>query len=84
MIVYAYQLKLFFLGYIHWVKPEEGIFKILDSAQVAYLWGQRKNRPAMNFDKLSRSIRQYYRKGIMKKPDRPQRLVYQFCSPYYL
>uniref|UniRef100_A0A8C0EYE4 SAM pointed domain containing ETS transcription factor n=1 Tax=Bubo bubo TaxID=30461 RepID=A0A8C0EYE4_BUBBB len=54
------------------------IFKIEDSAQVARLWGIRKNRPAMNYDKLSRSIRQYYKKGIIRKPDISQRLVYQF------
>lgn len=71
-------------GCIHWVDREQGIFKIVDSVRVAELWGKRKNRPAMNFDKLSRSLRQYYKKGIMKKTSRPQRLVYQFCSPYHL
>uniref|UniRef100_A0A8C9UI18 SAM pointed domain containing ETS transcription factor n=1 Tax=Serinus canaria TaxID=9135 RepID=A0A8C9UI18_SERCA len=55
--------------------------KIEDSAQVARLWGIRKNRPAMNYDKLSRSIRQYYKKGIIRKPDISQRLVYQFVHP---
>lgn len=58
-----------------------GIFKIEDSAHVARLWGLRKNRPAMNYDKLSRSIRQYYKKGIIRKPDVSQRLVYQFVHP---
>jgi hypothetical protein len=33
---------------------------------------------------LLRSLRQYYKKGVMKKTDRPQRLVYQFCSPHHL
>lgn len=61
--------------------PLSGIFKIEDSAQVARLWGIRKNRPAMNYDKLSRSIRQYYKKGIIRKPDISQRLVYQFVHP---
>lgn len=61
--------------------PLPGIFKIEDSAQVARLWGIRKNRPAMNYDKLSRSIRQYYKKGIIRKPDISQRLVYQFVHP---
>ncbi|XP_064332471.1 SAM pointed domain-containing Ets transcription factor isoform X2 [Camelus dromedarius] len=60
---------------------KSGIFKIEDSAQVARLWGIRKNRPAMNYDKLSRSIRQYYKKGIIRKPDISQRLVYQFVHP---
>lgn len=71
-------------GCIHWLDRERGIFKIVDSVRVADLWGKRKNRPAMNYDKLSRSLRQYYKKGIMKKTERTQRLVYQFCTPYHL
>ncbi|XP_051563065.1 SAM pointed domain-containing Ets transcription factor-like isoform X1 [Myxocyprinus asiaticus] len=67
--------------YIRWINKEKGIFKIEDSAHVARLWGLRKNRPAMNYDKLSRSIRQYYKKGIIRKPDVSQRLVYQFVHP---
>lgn len=51
--------------------PLAGIFKIEDSAQVARLWGIRKNRPAMNYDKLSRSLRYYYEKGIMQKASGP-------------
>lgn len=69
---------------IRWLDRTKGIFKIEDSVRVAKLWGRRKNRPAMNYDKLSRSIRQYYKKGIMKKTERSQRLVYQFCHPYSL
>jgi len=71
-------------NYIHWVDRQKGIFKIVDSVKVATLWGKRKNRPAMNYDKLSRSLRQYYKKGIMKKTERSQRLVYQFCHPYHM
>ncbi|NWS60001.1 SPDEF factor, partial [Chunga burmeisteri] len=67
--------------FIRWLNKEKGIFKIENSAQVARLWGIRKNRPAMNYDKLSRSIRQYYKKGIIRKPDISQRLVYQFVHP---
>ncbi|NWU07689.1 SPDEF factor, partial [Cephalopterus ornatus] len=67
--------------FIRWLNKDKGIFKIEDSAQVARLWGIRKNRPAMNYDKLSRSIRQYYKKGIIRKPDISQRLVYQFVHP---
>ncbi|KAK7878402.1 hypothetical protein WMY93_031032 [Mugilogobius chulae] len=66
---------------IRWLNKEKGIFKIEDSAHVARLWGMRKNRPAMNYDKLSRSIRQYYKKGIIRKPDVSRRLVYQFVNP---
>ncbi|XP_029362942.1 SAM pointed domain-containing Ets transcription factor-like [Echeneis naucrates] len=66
---------------IRWLNKEKGIFKIEDSARVARLWGIRKNRPAMNYDKLSRSIRQYYKKGIIRKPEVSRRLVYQFVNP---
>ncbi|KAL5006673.1 hypothetical protein ScPMuIL_015479 [Solemya velum] len=67
---------------IKWVDRERGIFKIEDSATVAKLWGRRKNRPKMDYDKLSRSIRQYYKKGIIKKTEHSKRLVYQFCPGY--
>ncbi|KAI8439927.1 hypothetical protein MSG28_001378 [Choristoneura fumiferana] len=60
---------------IRWLDRSTGVFKIEDSVRVAKLWGKRKNRPAMNYDKLSRSIRQYYKKGIMKKTERSQRLI---------
>lgn len=36
----------------------------------------------MNYDKLSRSVRQYYKKGIIKKTANSKRLVYQFCPAY--
>ncbi|XP_076823953.1 uncharacterized protein LOC143470008 isoform X2 [Clavelina lepadiformis] len=67
--------------FIRWINKDRGVFKIEDSSEVARLWGVRKNRPAMNYDKLSRSIRQYYKKGIIKKTTISQRLVYQFVKP---
>ncbi|KAH9523561.1 DNA-binding protein D-ETS-4 [Bulinus truncatus] len=67
---------------IRWLDRKAGIFKIEDSKKVATLWGTRKNRPAMNYDKLSRSVRQYYKKGIIKKTEQSKRLVYQFCAGY--
>ncbi|KAJ0173827.1 hypothetical protein K1T71_010976 [Dendrolimus kikuchii] len=33
---------------------------------MARRWGAQKNRPAMNYDKLSRSLRYYYENGIMQ------------------
>ena len=49
--------------------------------QVARRWGIQKNRPAMNYDKLSRSLRYYYEKGIMQKVA-GERYVYKFvCNP---
>lgn len=71
-----------YIKYIKWLDPKQGVFKIEDSSHVARLWGERKNRPAMNYDKLSRSIRQYYNKGIIKKTEKNRRLVYKFCPGY--
>ncbi|VDM65789.1 unnamed protein product [Strongylus vulgaris] len=48
---------------VRWVDRDEGTFKIESSHHLARFWGQRKNRAQMNYDKLSRSLRQYYKKG---------------------
>jgi hypothetical protein len=44
---------------------------------VARQWGAQKNRPTMNYDKLSRSLRYYYEKNIMQKVS-GERYVYKF------
>uniref|UniRef100_A0A1A8HME8 Ets variant 5a n=1 Tax=Nothobranchius korthausae TaxID=1143690 RepID=A0A1A8HME8_9TELE len=56
-------------------------FKLIEPEEVARRWGLQKNRPAMNYDKLSRSLRYYYEKGIMQKVA-GERYVYKFvCDP---
>ncbi|XP_061872766.1 ETS translocation variant 4-like isoform X2 [Colius striatus] len=56
-------------------------FKLIEPEEVARLWGIQKNRPAMNYDKLSRSLRYYYEKGVMQKVA-GERYVYKFvCEP---
>ena len=40
----------------------------------------QKNRPAMNYDKLSRSLRYYYEKGIMQKVAGKQYIIYFIFS----
>jgi len=55
----------------------EGEFKLLDPEAVSMLWGVRKRKPNMNYDKLSRAIRYYYDKKIMHKVQ-GKRYVYRF------
>ncbi|KAJ8977764.1 hypothetical protein NQ317_001674 [Molorchus minor] len=62
---------------IHWKNRLHGIFKIVDPPLLARLWGIRKNIPTMTYDKLSRSLRYYYKCNKLRKVPR-QRQVYQF------
>ncbi|XP_069801848.1 ETS domain-containing protein Elk-4 [Dendropsophus ebraccatus] len=57
----------------------DGEFKLLKAEEVARLWGERKNKPSMNYDKLSRALRYYYVKNIIKKVN-GQKFVYKFVS----
>ncbi|KAJ8259511.1 hypothetical protein GJAV_G00170160 [Gymnothorax javanicus] len=58
---------------------EDGEFKLLQAEEVAKLWGARKNKPSMNYDKLSRALRYYYEKNIIRKVN-GQKFVYRFVS----
>ncbi|KFV71167.1 ETS domain-containing protein Elk-4, partial [Dryobates pubescens] len=53
----------------------DGEFKLLQAEEVARLWGIRKNKPSMNYDKLSRALRYYYVKKVNGK-----KFVYKFVS----
>jgi len=64
---------------IEWTKLNAAEFKLLDPEEVARRWGIQKNRPTMNYDKLSRSLRYYYEKGIMQKVA-GERYVYRFIN----
>uniref|UniRef100_A0A674PS08 V-ets avian erythroblastosis virus E26 oncogene homolog 2 n=1 Tax=Takifugu rubripes TaxID=31033 RepID=A0A674PS08_TAKRU len=52
-------------------------FKLMDPDEVALLWGRRKNKPKMNYEKLSRGLRYYYDKNIIRKTV-GKRYVYRF------
>ena len=41
--------------------------KLENLVQVARRWGIRKNKPKMNYEKLSRGLRYYYDKNIIQK-----------------
>lgn len=51
---------------IRWT-GKEGEFKLIEKNIVAKLWGVRKNRPNMNYEKLSRALRTYYDGSIIAK-----------------
>jgi len=63
--------------YIAWKNRETGVFKITDPAGLARLWGIQKNHPSMNYDKMSRALRYYYRVNILRKVQ-GERHCYQF------
>ncbi|CAH8674693.1 unnamed protein product [Schistosoma rodhaini] len=55
----------------------DGEFKLTDPDEVARRWGERKSKPNMNYDKLSRALRYYYDKNIMTKVH-GKRYAYRF------
>lgn len=61
---------------IRW-QGEYGEFCIKDPDEVAKLWGMRKCKPHMNYDKLSRALRYYYQKKILYKT-KGKRFTYRF------
>ena len=61
---------------IDWI-GEEGEFKFKNREAVARLWGIRKNKPNMNYEKLSRALRNYYDGDMISKVNGKQ-FVYKF------
>ncbi|OWF50477.1 uncharacterized protein LOC110450348 [Mizuhopecten yessoensis] len=61
---------------IKWEGPN-GEFRMTDPEEVAKRWGSRKNKPNMNYDKLSRALRYYYDKMILTKVQ-GKRYTYKF------
>ncbi|KAG1689532.1 DNA-binding protein Ets97D [Nymphon striatum] len=62
--------------YITWL-GEEGEFKLHNPEVVAQMWGKRKNKPTMNYEKLSRALRYYYDGDMIAKVN-GKRFVYKF------
>lgn len=64
---------------VEWTNEENKEFRITDTKQLAYLWGNKKNSKSMTYDKLSRTIRYYCTLDILKKID-GKRLQFKFSN----
>ena len=42
---------------IKWENKEQGIFRIVNSAEIAKMWGRTKNNSTMTYEKFSRAMR---------------------------
>lgn len=65
---------------VRWVDKAQGVFQLVDPEVVALLWGACKKKPDMNYEKMSRSLRYYYARGIIAKVSNGQRCVYRFVE----
>lgn len=63
---------------IAWDNEAEGVFFITDTAKYAKLWGERKKNKTMNYEKLSRAMRYYYKNGELEAVEK--RTTYKFGS----
>ncbi|XP_071533004.1 uncharacterized protein [Panulirus ornatus] len=77
--------------YIRWLDRPAGIFRIMESDMVAQLWGMARKNSNMNYEKMSRGMRTYYKRGILFHID-GTKLIYKFnttdpdiqqCMRYY-
>ncbi|CAM9812961.1 unnamed protein product [Lampetra planeri] len=66
-------------GLLRWEDRQAGSFRFVRAGDVARLWGERKRNPGMTYEKLSRAMRYYYKRGILERVD-GRRLVYRFGS----
>ncbi len=64
---------------IEWTSyRKEFEFRLVEPDAIAVWWGYHKNKKNMSYDKLSRSLRYYYDKQIIRKIG-GERYVYRFC-----
>lgn len=64
---------------IEWTQNRKDLeFRLNDPETIAYWWGIIKHRANMTYERLSRSLRYYYDRGILKKMG-GERYLYRFC-----
>lgn len=42
---------------VEWKDDKLGVFRVVQSSEVASMWGQKKKNSSMNYEKLSRAMR---------------------------
>ncbi|TGZ63087.1 hypothetical protein CRM22_007083 [Opisthorchis felineus] len=63
-----------------WVNPATGVFRIKDTHTAAREWGRYRNNSRMDYEKMARAMRFYYKDSILRKAR--QQLHFQFAMPY--
>ena len=77
--LYSMLLSENYHNLIEWTtNKKEFEFRLLEPEAIAVWWGFHKNKRNMSYDKLSRSLRYYYDKHIIRKIS-GERYVYRFC-----
>lgn len=72
-----------YLHIIKWVNGD-GEFLLIDPEKVAKVWGDRKNKANMTYEKLSRALRYYYEGKVLSKVP-GKRFSYKFdCDLQYV
>ncbi len=62
---------------IEWTNRQKFEFQLINPEEVARQWGKHNNIETMNYDKLSRSLRYYYKQNKMEKIN-GKRYAYKF------
>jgi len=73
---------------IEWVSRKDGVFRVVNSSEVARLWGEKKNnKKKMTYEKLSRSLRysrlEGYFSNLPKDKNYPKKLCFKFGPKSY-
>ncbi|KAA3677521.1 uncharacterized protein DEA37_0012559, partial [Paragonimus westermani] len=63
-----------------WVNRTAGVFRIVDTQAGAREWGRYRGNSRMDYEKMARAMRFYYKDSILRKIK--QQLHFQFAMPY--
>ncbi|KAF7260509.1 hypothetical protein EG68_02108 [Paragonimus skrjabini miyazakii] len=63
-----------------WVNRTAGVFRIVDTQAGAREWGRYRGNSRMDYEKMARAMRFYYKDSILRKIR--QQLHFQFAMPY--